>query len=68
MPKGERAGKGNNVDKTAVFYLPEIPGSTVYVVCRPNIDVACIVEHVLLSLRLIGQEDDISWNKKPLRC
>ena len=64
MPKGERASKGNNADKTAVFYLPKIPGSTVYAVCRPNIDAACIVEHILLSLRLISQEDDITWSKK----
>lgn len=64
MPKGERANKGNNTNMTAAFYLPEIPGSTMYAVCRPNIDAACIVEHILLSLRFIGQEDDIVWSKK----
>lgn len=51
--------KGNRADKTAVLYLPEIPGSVIDAVCRPNIDVAGVVEHIFLLLCLIGHVDNI---------
>lgn len=56
----ERVNRGNKAKGRAVPYLPKIPGSTVYAVYRPNIDVTRIIEHILISLSLIGQEDDIS--------
>lgn len=55
--------RGIDAVGTAVPYLPEIPGFAVYVEGRPNIDVARIVEYVLLSLSLVGQEDNITLKK-----
>lgn len=49
-----------------LLYLPEVPWSIVNAVCRPNIDVACVVEHILLSLCLISHENDIIWSKRTL--
>lgn len=57
--------KGHRADKTAVFYLPKIPGPVVDAVRRPNIDVAGVVEHIFILLCLIGHVDNIIWRKNP---
>lgn len=48
-------------------YLPKVPGSAVDAVCRANVDDACIIEHILLPLPFILQEDNITCSKNLLR-
>lgn len=55
--------RGIDAVGTAVPHLPKIPRFAVYVEGRPNIDVARIVEYILLSLSLVGQEDNITLKK-----